>query len=53
MKLNRFNTQDKDVFESVENKFLSSFEDNDEGYESELSTYELIKNPNISILTKN
>ena len=50
----RFEPQDKDVFDSVEQFFLSSFEDNDEDYQSdsEHSIYESIKNENISILTK-
>ena len=47
-------TEDKDVFDSVDQFCLSSFEDNEEDYESESehSIYASIKNENISILTK-
>ena len=49
-----FDTEEKDVFDSVEQFSLSSFEDNEEDYESESehSIYASIKNENISILTK-
>ena len=50
----RFDTQVKDISESVEQFILSTFEDDIDDYESvnELSIYESIKNENISILTK-
>ena len=47
-------TQGKDISESVEQFILSTFEDDNDDYESEseLSIYESIKNENILILTK-
>ena len=49
-----FDTQGKDISESVEQFILSRFEDDNDDYksESELSIYESIKNENILILTK-
>ena len=49
-----FDTQGKDISESVEQFNPSTFEDDNEGYESESERfiYESIKNVNILILTK-